>query len=78
KDVQAAQKQLGREGEKTNFFVFVLHNKNKTKKGQLPSEMMETGYYHASLTTEDVWICYPWEAKDIDEHDRLSRENPLT
>lgn len=25
KDVQAAQKQLGREGEKTNFFVFVLH-----------------------------------------------------
>ena len=25
KDVLAAQKQLGREGEKTNFFVFVLH-----------------------------------------------------
>lgn len=40
-------------------------NKNKTKKGQLPSEMMETGYYHASLTTEDVWICYPWEAKYV-------------
>lgn len=25
KDVQLAQKQLGREGEKTNFFIFVLH-----------------------------------------------------
>ncbi|OJJ84872.1 xanthine phosphoribosyltransferase [Aspergillus glaucus CBS 516.65] len=76
KDVETAQKQLGREGEKTNFFVFVLHNKNKAKKGQLPEDMMEK-YYHASLTTEDVWICYPWEAKDIDEHDRLSKENPL-
>lgn len=25
KDVEEAQKQLGREGEKTSFFVFVLH-----------------------------------------------------
>ena len=25
KDVELAQKQLGREGEKTNFFIFVLH-----------------------------------------------------
>lgn len=25
KDVQIAQKQLGREGEKTNFSIFVLH-----------------------------------------------------
>lgn len=25
KDVEETQKQLGREGEKTNFFVFVLH-----------------------------------------------------
>lgn len=25
KDVEQAQKQLGREGEKTDFFVFVLH-----------------------------------------------------
>ncbi|EYE92611.1 xanthine phosphoribosyltransferase [Aspergillus ruber CBS 135680] len=76
KDVETAQKQLGRESEKTNFFVFVLHNKNKAKKGQLPEDMVEK-YYHASLTTDDVWICYPWEAKDIDEHDRLSKENPL-
>lgn len=37
-------------------------NKNKAKKGQLPEDMVEK-YYHASLTTDDVWICYPWEAK---------------
>ncbi|BDD54970.1 hypoxanthine-guanine phosphoribosyltransferase [Monascus purpureus] len=77
KDVEEAQKQLGREGEKTRFFVFVLHNKNKPKKGTLPSEMMESGNYHAAVTTDDVWICYPWEASDIDEHDRLAKENPL-
>lgn len=27
--------------------------------------MMDTGYYHASLTTDDVWICYPWEAQYV-------------
>ncbi|KAJ5580743.1 hypothetical protein N7450_007044 [Penicillium hetheringtonii] len=77
KDVELAQKQLGREGEKTNFFVFVLHNKNKPKKGVLPADMMEGGRYHASVTTDDVWICYPWEAKDIEEHDALAKENPI-
>ncbi|KAJ5338741.1 hypothetical protein N7541_010705 [Penicillium brevicompactum] len=77
KDVELAQKQLGREGEKTNFFVFVLHNKDKPKKGVLPADMMDSGRYHASVTTKDVWICYPWEAKDIDEHDALAKENPI-
>ncbi|GAB1209555.1 hypoxanthine-guanine phosphoribosyltransferase [Aspergillus pseudonomiae] len=77
KDVEQAQKQLGREGEKTNFFVFVLHNKNKSKKGVLPADMMDSGRYHAAVTTDDVWICYPWEAKDIDEHDAFAEKNPL-
>lgn len=27
--------------------------------------MMEGGRYHASVTTGDVWICYPWEAKYV-------------
>ncbi|XHF99025.1 hypoxanthine-guanine phosphoribosyltransferase, variant 2 [Aspergillus wentii] len=76
KDVEIAQKQLGREGEKTNFFIFVLHNKDKPKKGSLSQDMLENGY-HAAVTTGDVWICYPWEAKDIDEHDRLAQENPF-
>ncbi|KUL88060.1 hypothetical protein ZTR_04119 [Talaromyces verruculosus] len=77
KDVELAQKSLGREGEKTTFSIFVLHNKDKAKKGKLPEEMINAGRYHAAVTTGDVWICYPWEAKDIDEHDELAKKNPL-
>ncbi|KAL6706607.1 hypoxanthine-guanine phosphoribosyltransferase [Coniothyrium glycines] len=72
KDVEAAVKKLGREGEKTNFSIFVLHNKDKTKKGVLPQEILH-GRYIAARTVGDVWINYPWEATDIDEHDRMSR-----
>lgn len=35
---------------------------------------MEKDKYLAAQTVGDVWICYPWEAIDIDEHDRLSVE----
>ncbi|KAM5442738.1 hypoxanthine-guanine phosphoribosyltransferase [Microsporum ferrugineum] len=77
KDVELAQKQLGRQGEKTTFSVFVLHNKDKPKKGQLPPDMLAENRYLAAVTSGDVWICYPWEATDIDEHDRLAKENPL-
>lgn len=104
KDVEAAVKKLGREGEKTNFSIFVLHNKDKTKKGVLPQDILK-GRYSAARTVGDVWINYPWEAtyvsarflfsfdpcinlawlayiwcgiltwnSDIDEHDRMSRE----
>ncbi|KAN0086522.1 Phosphoribosyltransferase-like protein [Elaphomyces granulatus] len=75
KDVKLAQKNLGREAEKTTFSVFVLHNKDKPKKGKLPETMTDAGRYHAAVTTQDVWICYPWEATDIDEHDRLAQES---
>ena len=46
----------------TRFAVFVLHNKDKEKKGRLPEAMMREGRYLAARTTEDVWIHYPWEA----------------
>ncbi|KAL8913973.1 MAG: hypothetical protein Q9171_001358 [Xanthocarpia ochracea] len=71
KDVQTAAEKLGSD-EKTQFSIFVLHNKDKTKKGQLPPEMMDEGRYLAAKTVLDVWICYPWEATDIDEHDKLA------
>ncbi|KAL1867887.1 hypoxanthine-guanine phosphoribosyltransferase [Diaporthe australafricana] len=76
KDVEAARQKLGLEGEdaKTEFSIFVLHNKNKQKKGTLPSEMMDGGRYMAARTVGDEWICYPWEADDIEEHDELSRQ----
>ena len=73
KDVIEAQKKSGREGEKTTFSIFVLHNKDKKKKGVLPEEIVQ-GRYEAAVTVGDVWICYPWEATDIDEHDRHSKE----
>lgn len=49
-------------------------NKNKTKKGTLPKDMIDEDRYMAARTVGDEWICYPWEATDIDEHDELSRQ----
>lgn len=72
KDVEEAQRATGREGETTTFSIFVLHNKEKEKKGSLPDEVMRR--YKAARTVGDVWICYPWEAGDIEEHDRAAAE----
>ncbi|KAI9725319.1 MAG: hypoxanthine-guanine phosphoribosyltransferase [Chrysothrix sp. TS-e1954] len=74
KDVEEARKRLGRTGDegRTRFSIFVLHNKDKSKRGNLPDELMEHHRYLAAITTSDVWICYPWEATDIDEHDKLA------
>lgn len=47
--------------------VTVLHNKEKPKKGTIPAEV---GLYVAGENLPDVWIVYPWDAQDIDEHDR--------
>ncbi|KAJ4423174.1 hypoxanthine-guanine phosphoribosyltransferase [Gnomoniopsis sp. IMI 355080] len=73
KDVEAARQKLGVEG-KTEFSIFVLHNKDKPKKGTLPKDMMDEGRYMAARTVGDEWICYPWEASDIEEHDELARQ----
>ena len=64
KDVEAARQKLGgsAQGNKTRFCVFVLHNKDKPKKGRLPVDMENEGRYLAAETVGDVWICYPWEA----------------
>ena len=43
-------------------------NKDKPKKGTLPDDITN-GRYLAARTVGDEWICYPWEAMDIDEHD---------
>lgn len=79
KDVEAAVESLGRQSERgsTRFSIFVLHNKDKPKKGVLPQEILN-GRYSAARTVGDVWINYPWEASDIDEHDRLSKEQEST
>ncbi|KAL2022468.1 hypothetical protein VTK56DRAFT_5297 [Thermocarpiscus australiensis] len=72
KDVEQARARLGSD-QKTEFAIFVLHNKDKKKKGTLPQDIID-GRYLAARTVGDEWICYPWEATDIDEHDRLAAE----
>ncbi|KAK7905523.1 hypoxanthine-guanine phosphoribosyltransferase [Exophiala xenobiotica] len=71
KDVETAR-QLQGSSQKTKFSIFVLHNKDKVKKGQLPEDMVNENRYLAAVTVPDVWICYPWEAEDIDEHDQMA------
>ncbi|CAN6662684.1 xanthine phosphoribosyltransferase 1 [Trichomonascus vanleenenianus] len=68
KDVRAQAERLGRSAEETKFFVFVLHNKDKPKRAELPEDMMREGRYLAARTLPDLWIAYPWEAPDIEEH----------
>ncbi|KAJ6621309.1 hypothetical protein B0H10DRAFT_2215247 [Mycena sp. CBHHK59/15] len=53
--------------EATKFGIFVVHNKNKAKLAELPSDTP----YFAGETVEDLWLDYPWEAMDIGEHDVL-------
>ncbi|EIW58633.1 PRTase-like protein [Trametes versicolor FP-101664 SS1] len=59
-----------REAKRTKFAVFVVHNKLKPKLGEIPSDIP----YYAGDEIEDVWLDYPWEAVDIEEHDRLAAE----
>ncbi|KAJ4152509.1 hypoxanthine-guanine phosphoribosyltransferase [Fusarium falciforme] len=77
KDVEIARQRMGAGAPtpKTEFSIFVLHNKDKVKKGKLPDDMLAKRYSAAS-TVGDVWINYPWEATDIDEHDRLAGQQP--
>ncbi|KAL7951287.1 phosphoribosyltransferase-like protein [Trichoderma barbatum] len=71
KDVEVARQKIGPDAPKAEFSIFVLHNKDKPKKGQLPDEMVKSRYL-AAVTCGDAWINYPWEAIDIDEHDRFA------
>ncbi|KAI8461634.1 phosphoribosyltransferase-like protein [Phakopsora pachyrhizi] len=55
----------------TKFAIFVVHNKDKPKAASIPDHIK----YFAGETIGDLWIDYPWEAKDIDEHERLANES---
>ncbi|KAH9066682.1 PRTase-like protein [Lactarius vividus] len=57
-----------REGAKTKFAVFVVHNKLKPKLGSLPEDIP----YYVGDEVDDLWLDYPWEATDIEEHDQLA------
>ncbi|KZP11494.1 PRTase-like protein [Athelia psychrophila] len=57
-----------RDALRTQFAIFVVHNKLKPKLAQLPA----TVPYYAGAEIPDLWLDYPWEAIDIQEHDRLA------
>ena len=52
--------------------VAVLHNKDKEKRGVIPPEVK---LYLAGRELEDKWICYPWDALDIEEQNRQAHDS---
>lgn len=56
---------------RTDFGIFVLHNKIKEKKADLPESMLNDPIrYIAARTIPDAWIVYPWENNDIHFHQK--------
>lgn len=47
--------------------VFVVHNKRKEKRAELPAHIMENTYV-AGAELDDVWVVYPWDALEIYDH----------
>ena len=45
--------------------VAVLHCKDKVKSDQFPAEVKR---YWVGQHLEDIWVVYPWDAEDIDQH----------
>ncbi|KAI8998042.1 hypothetical protein BC832DRAFT_566714 [Gaertneriomyces semiglobifer] len=54
-------------GNEATFGIFVVHDKRKPKRGVLPGDVE----YISAVEVDDHWIVYPWDATDIDEHQRL-------
>jgi uncharacterized protein len=50
--------------------VAVLHNKLKEKRGNFPENVTR---YFVGEELSDLWICYPWDAVDIEEHEARAK-----
>merc|ERR1712137_45969 len=50
--------------------VAVLHNKEKTKAGEIPEDV----FYCCGQSLQDIWCVYPWDATDIDDHEAKAAE----
>ncbi|OBA13696.1 uncharacterized protein OGAPODRAFT_17420 [Ogataea polymorpha] len=71
KDAARQAREKGLADPNTQFFVFVLHNKDKPKRAQLPAELMR-GNYVVGEEFPDCWIAYPWESTDIVHHQHMA------
>lgn len=59
---------------KTEFGMFVLHDKLKPKKADLPKELLEDeNKYIAARRVPDCWLAYPWESTDIVHHTKMAK-----
>jgi uncharacterized protein len=56
--------------EPREIAVAVLHNKIKEKRGRLPENVL---HYFVGEVLEDRWICYPWDAADIQVHEKIAQ-----
>lgn len=52
--------------------VAVLHNKNKLKEGKIPEKV---SHYFVGDELDNIWICYPWDAVDIDAHEKMATKD---
>lgn len=50
--------------------IFVLHHKRKEKTGNYDPAVK---HVFVGEDIEDRWICYPWDATDIEQHDQLQQ-----
>lgn len=73
KDVAEQAKAKGADPNDTTFGIFVLHDKQKPKRADLPEDIMN-GHYYAARLVPDVWIAYPWESTDIVYHTKRAME----
>ncbi|CEP20250.1 HPT1 [Cyberlindnera jadinii] len=71
---QCEERGIKVEDSGTKFGIFVLHNKNKPKKAELPPDVYNEDNYIAARQVGDVWIAYPWESNDIVYHTRRAVE----
>ncbi|PRW60399.1 xanthine-guanine phosphoribosyl transferase [Chlorella sorokiniana] len=55
----------------TRLGCFVIHNKAREKVAQLPEGVQQIV---GQEVEGDAWVCYPWDAEDIDEHNELGRQ----
>ncbi|KAL7416910.1 hypothetical protein BDY24DRAFT_378680 [Mrakia frigida] len=56
----------------TQIAVFVVHNKLIPKLGELPANVA----YFSGEDIGPVWVEYPWESPDIQQHDQLAFGEP--
>ncbi|KAI8989452.1 phosphoribosyltransferase-like protein [Pilobolus umbonatus] len=74
KDIKEEEIRKGMKPGQSNTVlgVYVLHNKLKKKKKDLPEHIKKN--YFAATEMPDQWLVYPWDATDIETHTQLSKK----